>query len=491
MTALFTTSQIRAIESRHAQEGLMEKAGHAAATLARDILVDGDHAVLVLAGPGNNGGDAFVAARHLKQWWYKVTVVFTGNRENLPKDAADAYAAWISAGGTVVEDIPESSNWHLVIDGLFGIGLQRELDDRYSHLIGRVNALALPVLSLDIPSGLCADTGRIFGVAIHARYTLTFLGLKPGLFTLNGPDYAGEVHLSNLGVDIESGSITLLDQTPALPEPRLKNSHKGSNGSVGVIGGARFMVGAAILAARAALLLGSGRVYCGLLTPDAPSVDISHPELMLRDAESILELPQLSILLIGPGMGLAGDAESLLARALKLSLPLLLDADALNLISQKPLLKTLLLERQPQSTVITPHPGEAASLLGCSNAQIQSDRLGSASKLTKEFNAMTVLKGCGTVIALPDGRTFINVSGNPGLSSAGMGDTLAGIIGGIFAQGLSLEEATLLGVYLHGAAADALVSQHIGPNGLTASEVALESRRLLNQWVYADALLDE
>ncbi|MCB5189349.1 NAD(P)H-hydrate dehydratase [Methylobacillus arboreus] len=489
MKPLYDLAQLREIEQAHAADGLMEKAGLAAARMVRDLLREHEYAVLVLAGPGNNGGDALVAARHLKAGWHQVTVVFTGERASLPPDAAAAYDAWIADGGEVYAEVPVShpvhGHWQLVVDGLFGIGLTRDLDARYRTLIDDVNALGLPVLALDIPSGLCMATGRVLGAAIKATHTLSFIGLKPGLFTLDGPDHAGEVHLDALGLEGEAlghAAGQLVDHPPVLPLPRKLNSHKGSHGSVGVIGGAEHMVGAAILTSRAALLLGAGRVYCGLLANDAPGLDAGQAELMLRDVAGVPELS--TVLAVGPGMGQSNRSLDVLREVLALPQPMVLDADALNLVAAHAGLKQLLRQRIPGSTVLTPHPGEAASLLVCSNAELQADRIGNALKLAQEYQAVIVLKGCGSIVAMPDGRWFINHSGNPGLASAGMGDTLCGMIAALLAQSMTMEEAVLLAVYLHGAAADLLVEQGTGPIGLTASEVAVSARELLNRWVY-------
>lgn len=484
MNPLYDLAQLREIEQRHAAEGLMEKAGLTAAGMARKLLREHEYSVLVLAGPGNNGGDALVAARHLKMAWHQVTVVFTGDRARLPADAAAAYDAWVAVGGALCSEIPPHGRWQLVIDGLFGIGLSRELDAHYCGLIGQVNALGLPVLALDIPSGLCTATGRVLGAAIKAKHTLSFIGLKPGLFTLDGPDHAGEIHLETLGLEIKDSRVAgmLVDQPPALPLPRKLNSNKGSHGSVGVIGGAEHMAGAAILASRAALLLGAGRVYCGLLANQPLVLDTAQAELMLRDAASVPALS--SVLAAGPGMGSSSAAMAVLHEVLAQPQPLVLDADALNLVAEHPGLQQRLKGRAAGNTVLTPHPGEAARLLGCSNDEVQADRIASALKLAHAYQAAIVLKGCGSIIALPDERWFINRSGNPGMASAGMGDTLCGIIAALLAQGMTMEQAILLGVYLHGAAADALIRRGIGPVGLTASEVALAARELLNGWVY-------
>lgn len=266
---------------------------------------------------------------------------------------------------------------------------------------------------------------------------------------------------------------------PALA-PRDAAAHKGMFGSVAIIGGESGMVGAALLAARAALMAGSGRVYAAMLSHDAPSVDLYQPEIMLRKPAVISQITQLNCVVIGPGLGHTQAAIELLEFWLTQNLALLLDADALNLIAALPHLAALTKARTAE-TVITPHPGEAARLLACSNAHIQQNRTASALKLAHMLHVTCVLKGAGSICAHHDGSWFINSSGNPGLASAGTGDVLSGVIGSLMAQGLSALAATKLGVYVHGAAADSLVAQGSGPVGLTASEVSQQVRHELNQ----------
>jgi hydroxyethylthiazole kinase-like uncharacterized protein yjeF len=489
---IYRTHEIRLAEQATAAPpdtpSLMERAGLAAAGLAQRLLGNGT-SVLVLAGPGNNGGDALVAARHLKRMWFKVTVVFTGDPEKLPPDAAKALQAWLEAGGELLAEIPAGGKWDLVVDGLFGIGLARELDDRSLELVNRVNRMNLPVLALDIPSGLDSDSGRPLGAAVRAAHTLTFIGLKPGLLTADGPDYCGKIHLDLLGIPREllpeaRGQLLARDELAAFLKPRPLNCHKGMLGSVGILGGAPGMAGAALLAGRAALKLGAGRVYLGLLAEPALAADLQQPELMLRPPEQLFGA-ELSCLVAGPGLGQSEEALHWLERALYVKPSLVLDADALNLIAAHDSLRELLSKRKG-SAVLTPHPAEAARLLGTTAADIQRDRVSAALALTARFGSPVVLKGTGSVCALPDGGWFINPTGNPGLSSAGTGDVLAGIVGALAAQGVPPEQALLLAVHLHGAAADELVAEDTGPIGLTASEVTDKARELLNRWVYPE-----
>ena len=487
-TPIYRTAEIRRIETLALGEPdpppLMERAGLAAATLARELAGGTGKQVVVVAGPGNNGGDAFVLARHLEQAWFRVTVIFAGDAARLSRDASSAYAAWITAGGRVAPELPATHECALVVDGLFGIGLQREVTGRHAELVQWINKTHAPVLALDVPSGLDSDTGRVLGCAVRAAHTITFIGLKPGLLTLEGPEYCGTLHVAALGLDAPglapaSGSLIGPEVLQLMLPKRRRNSHKGDYGSVGLIGGAPGMVGAALLAGRAALKLGAGRVYVGLVAADAPLVDLVQPELMLNTAESVLQLEHLACIAAGPGLGQSPQARALLQSAIASPAPLMLDADALNLLAVDARLRADLANRTAPA-LLTPHPAEAARLLAVTTADVQRDRLASALKLAEAYRCAIVLKGAGSICAWPDGRWAINTSGNPGLASAGMGDVLTGILAALLAQGASAEIALQAGVYLHGAAADALVDSGVGPAGLTASEVIDAARDLMN-----------
>lgn len=501
MTAdpIWLTAEIRAIEHLATllpePPRLMEKAGLAAAQIIRDQLnKKPSHHALVLAGPGNNGGDAFVVARYLKEWGNAVTVVFNSDRNRVPADAKQAMQAWIDTGGKILAEIPDGvPNWDVVIDGLFGIGLdhsrRRLIEGKYREWVDTVNQMNVPIVSLDIPSGLGSDDGCIYGTAIRATATVTFIGLKPGLYTNFGPECCGTVMLRDLNILLPSPPephAWLLNQKLAqslLPPPRPINSHKGSFGNVAILGGSPGMIGAALLAGRASLHLGAGRVYLGLLAENTPPVDLSQPELMLRHPSELFALEYLNCLIIGPGMGQSKEALSWLEQALKSERILVIDADALNLIAQHQKLATKLSQRSA-STILTPHPAEAARLLDTDTAAVQNDRMHAASQISQHFNCYSVLKGAGSICCFPNGKRFLNTSGNPGLSTAGTGDILTGMIGALIAQGLNPSQALLLAVYLHGAAADHLLQQHYGPLGMVASEIISVTRLLLNQWVY-------
>ena len=492
-TPIYLDAEIRNIEklanSTSAPISLMEKAGLAAAEVVRDKLLTSEkNKVLVLAGPGNNGGDAFVVARHLQKWWFKVTLVFTGTPAELSSEAKNSMDAWTDAGGEILYEIPIKKEWSAIVDGLFGIGLSRDLEGPVYEMVNVINHMNLPVLSLDIPSGLNSDDGRVCGAAIHANITVTFIGMKPGLLTHQGTEYSGEIILRNLDIDTsiliepQSWVLNLPCIQQLLPPVRRANSHKGMFGSVGVIGGSAGMTGAALLAGTAALKLGSGRVYLGLITDNILTFSPVQPELMFRSPHELFKLDHLNCLVIGPGLGMSTDAYFWLDCALKSSQSLVLDADALNLISVYPELADSLSNRNGH-TVLTPHAAEAARLLGVSSTDAQNNRIETIKELVKRFNCYVVLKGAGSICMLPDGKYYINTSGNPSLSSAGTGDVLSGIIGALLAQGLAVKKALLLSVYLHGAAADKLLEQTGGPVGITASEITDSARELLNKWI--------
>lgn len=488
-TNLYLSPSLRRIEARHSQEPLMQRAGAGAAEWAATLASQRDQPILVLAGPGNNGGDALEAARLLRLGFFDVRVVFAADPAKLPKDAAAAYQRYTAAGGVTSDSIPENCAWSLIIDGLFGIGLTRAAEGRYAEWIATANRHArrdaCPLLALDCPSGLNADSGQTLGNAIAASHTMTFIFAKPGLLTADGPDHCGEIRVASLDLTPDAeipadGHVVSLADFAAQLKPRQLNSHKGSFGSAGILGGSKSMVGAALLAGRAALKLGSGLVYIGLLDPEPPAVDLCQPELMLRRADIVLQ-SDLRALACGPGLGRSGEAIRLLEQALKCPVPVVLDADALNILATDGRLEGNLYNRVAP-VILTPHPAEAARLLGCSVREVQTDRIRAACELARRYRCEVALKGCGTVIATVDGPWWINTTGNPGMASAGMGDVLTGLVTALLAQGWPAAPALLAAVHLHGAAADQLVANGCGPIGLTAGEVIEPARRLFNAW---------
>ncbi len=492
---LYSVAELRAIEqaamSTLPSHTLMQRAGKATADLAVGLIGTTDARILAIAGPGNNGGDAIVAASQLCLAGHDVHVLLYADPTTLQGDAALAYQQACEHG---VPFHPASAaaglfsqTWHLVLDGLFGIGLARSIDGALREAVLSINRLTCPVLALDVPSGLDADTGKVVGddgVAVHATHTITFIGDKPGLHTGAGRDYSARITLASLDIDASllppaRAALSSIALFAHCLRARRHDSHKGSFGDVAILGGAPGMTGAPILGARAALHCGAGRVFIGFIGPGL-TADSNQPELMCRDARS-LDFSH-GIVVAGPGMGDSREAQDQLARVLGTATPLLLDADALNLISLEAGLAERLSLRRAQ-TVLTPHPLEAARLLGCSVAAVQSNRLAAARKLAARFNAVVVLKGSGTIIAHPDGTLAINPTGNPALATAGSGDVLAGVCGALLAQQWPAWEAAMGAVWLHGAAADRLVEQGAGPIGLTASELIPAVRALLNELV--------
>lgn len=476
---------LRALEVRHAADGLMERAGSAAADVASALVTDRARPTVVLAGPGNNGGDAFVVARHLAARWHEVEVVFAGSADRLPPDALAAYRAFASAGGRVTDGPPATSRPGLVVDGLLGIGISRPPEGRIAGLVEWANGAQAPVLALDVPTGLDAATGVAHAPAIRATRTATFLALKPGLLTMDGPDHCGEIGVHDLGVTIDAAVghrlawDALAARLPTVLTRRTRNVNKGTFGTLGILGGTEGMGGALLLAGRASMRAGVGKVWLGFLMAAPPKVDPGMPELMLRHAAAVLEA-EPDALVIGPGLGTSDAARSLLKRALDVRIPLALDADALNLIARDATLRAAA-QARGAPTLATPHPGEAARLLDSTIAQVQDDRLGAARELSARLAANVVLKGAGSVLAHPDGTFDINASGGPALATAGSGDVLCGLLGALLAQQIDARTALRYAVCLHGAAADKLVADGMGPLGVTASDLPDAARALLNR----------
>jgi ADP-dependent NAD(P)H-hydrate dehydratase / NAD(P)H-hydrate epimerase len=491
LAPILSIPELRDVERANADAGLMERAGAAAADAALRLAGDRGRPIVVLAGPGNNGGDALVAAQLLRSHFQNVHVVFTGDAQRLPADASAAYRRFTDAGGTTAVEPPPAQPG-LVIDGLLGIGLSRPPDGRNADLVLWANASGAPILALDVPSGLDAATGQAHAPAICASATSTFIALKPGLLTADGPDHCGDISVHSLGLAIENEArghrldwSALAAALPSVLARRTRNVNKGTFGTLGIVGGSEGMAGALILAGRAAMRIGAGKVWLGFLMADPPKFDTGMPELMLRHAGPVLDA-QPDALVVGPGLGTSDAARSLLMRALALQIPLALDADALNLIARDPALLAATKTRGAP-TLATPHPGEAARLLGADIADVQNDRMGASRELASRLAANVVLKGAGSVLAHPDGTWDINASGGPALATAGSGDVLCGLLGALLAQQIDARTALRYAVCLHGAAADALVAQGSGPLGVTASELPDAARALLNAGAKARA----
>jgi hydroxyethylthiazole kinase-like uncharacterized protein yjeF len=466
---LFAVAPTRAIEQRAAAtlpaHALMRRAGLAVARLALAIAPHARN-VWICAGPGNNGGDGLDAAIHLAAAGKAVHVSLLGDPDALPVDARDALSRAQAAGVHVVCDGGLADpDCGLAIDALLGIGAGRAPTGVMAAAIARLNALACPVLAVDVPSGLHAGTGQPIGDdAVRASHTLALLTLKPGLFTAAGRDHAGAVWFDGLGIDASSDTPQAwLSGAPSLVSPRRAHAqHKGSFGDAVVVGGAPGMTGAALLAARAAHAAGAGRVYLSLLDEAGPAHDPLRPELMFRARWWASDPGLLAGATVVCGCG-GGDAvRAPLARLLGAVPRLVLDADALNAIAADTALQALLQARArgQRLTVLTPHPLEAARLLGVDTPRVQQDRLAAAQALAQRYRCTVVLKGSGSVVAAPQQVPLINPTGSAALATAGTGDVLAGWLGGIWAQ---TPRATPEGVmalagaavYRHGAAADA------------------------------------
>ena len=479
------TAGTRALEqaalSRHPVPPLMERAGKSVARLARALAPHAQR-VWVVCGPGNNGGDGAVAARHLAQAGLDVHVTALPPAPGRPCPA-DAQAAWqrlAEVGLAVHQSAPFT--WDIAIDALLGLGAKPGLSGPMAEWLRAMNQAQAPVLCIDTPSGLDGQTGNWYGPPERGhgrRHTLSLLTLKPGLFTHEGRDWAGEVWWDGLGVeDTPKPDAELL----AAPRPALSAhaSHKGHFGDLAVVGGDAGMEGAAWLAGSAALHAGAGRVWVCLVGQQAapsaaasggrhasadplsptvpglvasPAVETPHPRALMTRPIDALDVRQTHVVC---GCGGGNAVRNWLPRLLSTAKSLVLDADALNAIAQDPALQQLLSQRGTAGhpTILTPHPLEAARLLGCSTQEIQADRLGQAQQLAQRFGAVVVLKGSGTVIAMANRVPGINPSGNARLASAGTGDVLAGMIGARLAQGDDAWQAATHAVFWHGQAAD-------------------------------------
>lgn len=444
---------------------LMQRAGLA---LARLALALAPHAktIWVACGPGNNGGDGLEAAMHLRQWGKEAVVTWLGNPSNAPADAAHSSARARAAGVSFSETPP--ANFDLCIDALLGIGSIRPPAGRMADWMALINAGAAPVLAVDVPSGLDASTGDAPAWAVRAQHTLSLLTLKPGLFTAMGRDHAGEVWFDALGTTMEAASAAATAFLSGAPKPALRphDSHKGRYGDLAVIAGAPGMTGAALLAASAALHAGAGRVLVGLLDGGTLTVTPEQPELMFRSVDSLAVQSMTVVCGCGGGDAIRGP----LSRILASSPRVVMDADALNALASDAQLETLLRARaqRQRATVLTPHPLEAARLLGTSAMQVQHNRLAAAQQLAQRFDCTVVLKGSGTVIAAPGQIPAINPTGNAKLATAGTGDVLAGLLGARLAAGASAFQAACDAVYQHG-----WVAEHWPPHAaFTAGTLA-------------------
>ena len=459
---------------------LMGRAGTAAFEVLRERW-PAAREIGVLCGAGNNAGDGYVVARLAHEAGRSVTLIQAGNPSRLKGDARDAASDAETAGVPAVAYEGQSlGGYDLLVDGLLGTGLSGEVEGRFREAIEAANASGAPILALDIPSGLDADTGAVLGAAVRAEVTVTFIGLKQGLFTGMAPDHCGRLRFDDLEVPravydhvAPAAERLAAEAFDGHLAPRPRTAHKGASGHVLVVGGDRGMAGAPRLAGEAAARTGAGLVSLATRAEHAAVLAASRPELMGQPVESADDLAPLleraTVLAVGPGLGRGAWGRAMLARLLESPLPLVLDADALNLLAEDPLHR--------DDWVLTPHPGEAARLLGTETAAVQADRFAAAEALRERFGGVCILKGAGTVIA-GAGLPAVVDAGNPGMASGGMGDLLTGIVAGLLAQDHSPGEAARLGAWLHAAAGDAAAER--GERGMLARDLLVHLRKRVN-----------
>lgn len=483
--ALYSAAQVRELDARLIAAGtpgfeLMQRAAHAAWRALRQRWPQAG-SVTVLAGGGNNAGDGYLLAALAQRAGWTVQVVALAPAAMLRGDAALAHAEAQAAGVAILPWDSSVGLQGVLVDALLGTGLGGEVREPYASAIRQINASGLPVLALDLPSGLCADTGRILGGAVQAQLTVSFIGLKLGLFTGEAPNCVGELQLADLQADPQVlASVGPVAQRLAVANlPRLAArapaAHKGQFGRLLVVGGDRGLGGAALLAAESALRAGAGLVSLATRGEHVGAALARLPEVMTQGVASANQLQGLAaasdVLVMGPGLGQQAWARSLLSAAAGRALAQVWDADALNLLAAGAV-------RLPADALLTPHPGEAARLLGISAAEVQADRPAAAHALAQRYQAVVVLKGAGSLIAAPDGRLALCSRGHPAMAGAGFGDVLAGLLGALRAQGLEAFAAACLGVWLHARAGEILGGQG---RGLVASELIPTIRQLLEE----------
>jgi NAD(P)H-hydrate epimerase len=493
---LYTAEQVRKLDrsaiEAHGIPGieLMERAGSSVFAAAQSAFPQTRN-WLVFCGAGNNAGDGYVVARLALQAGLEVSICALKPPDRLAGDAATAAARWHQAGGRT-RPWPAGSpeRVELLVDALLGTGLDREPEGDYAAAIQWMNASGRPVVAVDIPSGLDADTGVVRGTAVRARLTVTFIGNKRGLFTADGQDYAGEVRFAALDTpdsvrdSISDSGILLREILIAenLPK-RPRNSHKGSFGWVLGIGGNSSMSGAVRLCGEAALRSGAGKVTLATVRDHAALVNLTCPELMVRGVRRGKELrtllQQVDVSVIGTGLGQTSWSEDLFKTCMQTRVPIVLDADGLNILARLYAEMGRRKDLPRGNWILTPHPAEAGRLLDCPAREIQQDRVAAALRIAERFDATVVLKGCGTVVAEPGGRYGICPLGNPGMASAGTGDVLAGVIGALVAQHLDLWNAAATGVVAHAWAGD-LAARQVGERGLIASDITARLPQVLN-----------
>lgn len=465
---------------------LMQRAAEALWERVRARWPD-SHEMTVLCGGGNNGGDGYLVARLAHQAGWDVSLYAVAPPSGLGGDAAVAHQAAEAAG---VRIHPWSSNAVLggvIVDALLGTGIVDQVRDPYAEVISAVNASGLPVVAVDLPSGLHADTGVVLGDAIRADLTVTFITLKIGLLTGQGPDHAGDLHfaaLAELPPDVPEAiarRLCLAEWSDTLGM-RPRSAHKGMFGHALVVGGDLGMGGAVLLAAETALRSGTGRVSAATRSAHIAPLLTRCPEVMVHAADEPQAIDALlgsaSVLIVGPGLGKGEWGQGIMDRILRSDLPKVLDADALNIIAERFADGIALGE----NCIITPHPAEAARLLGCSTAQVQADRLQALRSLVHRYRCAVILKGVGSLVGggAPAGMPVgLSTAGNPGMASAGMGDVLSGLCGAMLAQQVPAAMAARYATLIHGLAGDRAAGR--GERGMLATDLMMSIRHLLNK----------
>lgn len=480
--ALYRVAEIREAERIAIQElgipglQLMRDAGLAAFKALQQRWPD-QRTLTIFCGAGNNAGDGYVVAKLALHAGYQISLYSLVDTQILKGDALTAYHDFFDAGGRLLAFDSQQKPAGIIVDALLGTGLSRAVSAEYEAAIKFINQSAGPVLAIDVPSGLHADSGCVMGCAVKAELTVTFIALKCGLFTGEARDYCGEIVCCSLNLPDTllsrlPQSANLLMKTPLAVRSRC--AHKGHFGHALLIGGNHGYMGAIRLAGEAALRSGAGLVSIATRTAHASLLNIGRPELMCHTVETPDDLSDLlvkaSVVVIGPGLGQDEWAISLLNKILASDKACVIDADALNLLAKSPVKR--------QNWLLTPHPGEAARLLGLSTADIAQDRFAAVKHIQAQYGGICVLKGAGSLVA-DDTSIFVSTTGNPGMASGGMGDVLAGLAGALLAQGLSLLDAAKLAVYVHGEAADSVANES-GERGMLASDLLPKIREHLN-----------
>lgn len=491
--ALYSTAQVYALDAAAIASGipgiqLMKRAGRAAFDLLMERFPSPE-LITVYCGTGKNGGDGYVLAALAAQRLIPVQVIQLTPGDTLTGEARAAYDFAVQERVLIVPFADASApSTGVIVDALLGIGLQGEVRPTFAAAIAQINNAGLPVLAIDIPSGLNGDSGAAQGIVVEADLTITFIGIKRGLLTGRGPAVCGEVILSDLAIpaDIYSQEETTAEQLYLIDllellEPRAADAHKGHFGHVMIIGGDHGYGGAVIMAAEAAARSGAGLVSVATRPEHVPAILTRCPEIMSSGVASGQELEQLlsrpTVLVIGPGLGRSPWSEQLLQVAAKSGLPMVVDADALNILAEGRVLPNT---QTHENWLFTPHPGEAARLLGLTTAEINADRFAAVTALQKKLGGAVILKGAGSLILGESGVTGVVTDGNPGMATGGMGDVLSGIAGALLAQGLSVEDAAQLGAVLHASAAD-LAVEKIGQRGLLATDIIPYVSQLLSE----------